>query len=108
MAMSEEFLEREILGRVRMDRRSFVKKLVAGAVFAVPVVASFDMLTSQSGYGVASANGARLAAICARKEAERQIAQTQLANLPPNAPAARRTRLQNRINTLTAFINANC
>jgi hypothetical protein len=44
--MSEDHLEREVLGEVGMDRRNFVKKLVLGAAFAVPVISSFDMLTS--------------------------------------------------------------
>jgi hypothetical protein len=46
--MSEDHLEREVLGEVGMDRRNFVKKLVLGAAFAVPVISSFDMLTSHS------------------------------------------------------------
>ncbi|MCU1451849.1 MAG: hypothetical protein JWP02_4019 [Acidimicrobiales bacterium] len=44
--MSEDHLEREVLGDLGLDRRSFVKKLVLGAAFAVPVISSFDMLTS--------------------------------------------------------------
>jgi hypothetical protein len=41
--MSEEQLEREVLSRVELDRRSFVKRVVLGTSFAVPVVASFQM-----------------------------------------------------------------
>ena len=42
--VSGDALERdEVLARVRMDRRGFVKKLVVGAAFASPVVASFAM-----------------------------------------------------------------
>ncbi len=33
----------EIVNRVAMHRRSFVKRLVVGTAFAVPVVSSFDM-----------------------------------------------------------------
>jgi hypothetical protein len=51
--MSEDHLEREVLGEIGMDRRSFVKKLVLGAAFAVPVISSFDMLTSSIAAGVA-------------------------------------------------------
>lgn len=49
--MSEEFLEREVLDRVAMGRRAFVKKLVLGAAFAIPAVTSFNMLTSESAFG---------------------------------------------------------
>jgi hypothetical protein len=42
--MSGDALDRdEVLARVRMDRRSFVKKLVVGAAFTSPIVASFAM-----------------------------------------------------------------
>jgi hypothetical protein len=57
--MSDAELEDEILGHVGMDRRSFVKRLILGGAFAVPVVASFDMGALA---GVASArqpNGTR-------------------------------------------------
>lgn len=40
--MGEEPLD-EIVNQVGSDRRSFVKKLVVGTAFAVPVVSSFDM-----------------------------------------------------------------
>jgi hypothetical protein len=33
----------EIVERVNEDRRRFVRRLVAGGAFAVPLVASFDM-----------------------------------------------------------------
>jgi hypothetical protein len=48
--MSDEELEREVLARVGMDRRAFVKRMVLGSAFAVPIVASFDMehLTSDA------------------------------------------------------------
>jgi hypothetical protein len=39
----EEFERDETLGKVGMDRRAFVKKLLVGGVFAAPVVASFSM-----------------------------------------------------------------
>lgn len=39
--MSEEELDAEILRRVPMDRRTFVRRAILGAAFAVPVVASF-------------------------------------------------------------------
>lgn len=57
--MSEDQLERDVLGRAGIDRRSFIKKMVVGAAFAVPVVVSFDMLTSNVADGVTctTANG---------------------------------------------------
>ena len=106
--MSEDFLEREVLRKVSIDRRSFVKKLVAGAAFAVPVIASFDMLTSQSGYGVASSNGSRHQAICQAKTQLRDSLKNELDNLPNDAPQRERSFLQNKVNNLTAYLNANC
>jgi hypothetical protein len=41
--MSDEELEREVLGRVGIDRRDFVGRMLRGAAFTVPVIASFDM-----------------------------------------------------------------
>jgi hypothetical protein len=41
--MSEEELERKVLDRVGVDRRAFVKRMLRGAAFTVPVIASFDM-----------------------------------------------------------------
>ena len=42
--VSGDALERdEVLARVGMDRRGFVKRLVVGAAFASPIVASFAM-----------------------------------------------------------------
>jgi hypothetical protein len=43
--MSEDELDRDVLSRVGIDRREFVKRLMLGSAFAVPVVASFDMGT---------------------------------------------------------------
>src|SRR3954447_15617522 len=42
--MSEDHLEREVLGKVRMDRRNFIKKAIVGTAFVMPAIASFDML----------------------------------------------------------------
>jgi hypothetical protein len=50
--MSEDQFDRSVLSRAAMDRRSFIKKVVLGTAFAVPVVASFDMLTSSMASGV--------------------------------------------------------
>src|SRR6188768_2253872 len=36
-------VEREILERVRMNRRGFVRKVIVSTAFATPVLASFDM-----------------------------------------------------------------
>ena len=44
--MSEEQLERELLGQVAVDRRTFMRRYVVGAAFAAPVVASFFMRSS--------------------------------------------------------------
>ncbi len=41
--MPEEQLDREVLERVAVDRRSFVKRVVLGTGFAVPIIASFNM-----------------------------------------------------------------
>src|SRR5438874_45155 len=49
--MSEDQLDHDVLSRVGIDRRSFIKKVVIGTAFAVPVVASFDMLTSSLASG---------------------------------------------------------
>jgi hypothetical protein len=106
--MSEDFLERKVLGRVPMDRRAFVKKLVLGAAFAVPAIASFDMLTSTTGYGTVGPNGGRQGQICRSKVDERDWLQQTLHNLPANAPAALKTRLQSKINSVDAYLAANC
>jgi hypothetical protein len=60
--MSEDHLEREVLGEIGMDRRSFVKKLVLGAAFAVPVISSFDMLTSSIAGGATTCTTANATA----------------------------------------------
>ena len=44
--MSEEF-EREVLRRVPFDRRAFIKKMVVGAAFVAPVIASFIECVSE-------------------------------------------------------------
>jgi len=46
----------EIVERVNDDRRRFVRRLVAGAAFAVPVVSSFDMtsLSMNAAFGQSS------------------------------------------------------
>jgi hypothetical protein len=44
-----EFEQDEVIARVRMDRRGFVKKLIVGGVFAGPIVASFTMNDLASG-----------------------------------------------------------
>jgi hypothetical protein len=41
--LSDEELERGVLEHVEMDRRAFVKRVVVGTAFAVPLVASFNM-----------------------------------------------------------------
>ena len=40
--MSEEPFD-EIVERVGVTRRSFVRRLVVGTTFAIPVISSFDM-----------------------------------------------------------------
>ncbi len=42
--MSDEEFEREVLDGVSVDRRGFVKRMVFGAAFAVPVISSFSMV----------------------------------------------------------------
>lgn len=51
--MSEEELDREVLQHVGMDRRTFIKRVVLGTAFAIPVIASFPM----SGLGAGSGGG---------------------------------------------------
>lgn len=46
--MSDDELEREILSKVGFDRRAFVKRMILGSAFAVPIVASFEMDTLTS------------------------------------------------------------
>jgi hypothetical protein len=41
--MSEDELDRRVLARISLDRREFVKRVLRGAAFTVPVIASFDM-----------------------------------------------------------------
>ena len=107
--MSEEFLEREVLGRVSMNRRAFVRKFIVGAAFAVPAIASFDMLTSKAGYGVGAPNGiSRHDLICKRKTAIRDALQNEYNNLPSNAPDALKTRLKHRIDEFNAYLVAHC
>jgi hypothetical protein len=43
--MSDDEFEAEVVKRVGMDRRTFVRRLLLGSAFAVPVVASFDLST---------------------------------------------------------------
>jgi len=62
--MSGDDLDREVLSLVGIDRRQFVKRLMVGSAFAVPVVASFVMaaLTSAAGeQSQALANGVSFA-----------------------------------------------
>ncbi len=57
--MSEDQFEHDILGKAAMGRRSFIKKVILGTAFAIPVIASFDMLTSPlaSGETCIASNG---------------------------------------------------
>jgi hypothetical protein len=41
--MDDDGLESEVLSKVGTDRRTFVKRLVVGSAFAIPLVASFDV-----------------------------------------------------------------
>jgi hypothetical protein len=41
--MSEDEFQHEVLDAVAEDRRAFLKKMVVGAAFAVPAIASFNM-----------------------------------------------------------------
>jgi hypothetical protein len=63
--MSEEELEREVLAQVGVDRRGFVKRMLRGAAFTVPVIASFDMNSALAE---------------ARKTRRRGVAQIQFSN----------------------------
>jgi hypothetical protein len=41
--MSEDEFDRQVLARISLDRREFVKRVLRGAAFTAPVIASFDM-----------------------------------------------------------------
>jgi hypothetical protein len=41
--MSDDELQQDVLSKVQVDRRTFVKRALLGTAFAVPVVASFEM-----------------------------------------------------------------
>jgi|GEM_PF-6354488 len=49
--MSEDQLENEVLSQVAMDRRTFVRRIVLGTAFALPVVASFPLGALGAGNG---------------------------------------------------------
>jgi hypothetical protein len=106
--MSEEF-EREVLPRVPLDRRAFLKRMAVTAAFAAPVVASFNMIGLDAGvaHGFTSNTG-RQASICRAKIEERNALQSADASLPPDAPPSAHNRLQRRIDRLTTYINTNC
>ena len=56
--MSDEEFEAEIVKRVGMDRRTFVRRMLLSGAFAVPVIASFDMSTlTMSSAAAATPNG---------------------------------------------------
>lgn len=59
--MSDPELDREILSRVAVNRRTFVKRAILGTAFAVPIVASFDMqhLTAETEAARAPYGGVR-------------------------------------------------
>ena len=48
--------EEELADRVDDSRRSFVRRLVVGSAFAVPVVSSFDMTTLSMNLAAAQAH----------------------------------------------------
>jgi hypothetical protein len=54
--MSEQELD-EVLTHVGVDRRTFVKRIVLGTAFAVPVVASFEMDSLAAAPAVRTPNG---------------------------------------------------
>ena len=49
--MSEDQLENEVLSQVAMDRRTFVRRIVLGSAFALPVIASFPLGALGAGTG---------------------------------------------------------
>ena len=106
--MSEEF-EREVLRRFPLDRRAFLKKMVLGAAFAAPVIASFNMVGLDAGtaHGLTT-NTSRQTLLCQQKKALRTRLNSELGGLSPGAPAALKVRLQKRINALDTWIAANC
>lgn len=49
--MSDDQLENEVLSQVAMDRRTFVRRIVLGTAFALPVIASFPLGALGAGQG---------------------------------------------------------
>jgi hypothetical protein len=90
--MSEEEFEREVAGRFAVDRRAFIKKMVVGAAFAAPVIASFNMV----GLGAGTAHGSitsNTSGICNKLEKQLQGVNTAYNSLPPNGSARARAIL---------------
>jgi len=106
--MSEDF-ERKVLRHVPLDRREFIKKMIVGAAFAAPAIASFNMvgLGAGSAHGLTSNVVSRHDLTCRIKTDAAARLQTQINNLPPNAPPALKARLQKRLDSLNAWLIAN-
>jgi len=82
--MSDEEFDRRIAGRIAFDRRAFIKKMVVGAAFAAPAVASFNML----GFGTAQGFTSNTSG-CGKLQKELQGLETAYAVLPVTAKRQR-------------------
>jgi hypothetical protein len=79
--MSDEEFDRRIAGRAAFDRRAFIKKMVVGAAFAAPAVASFNMLGLGTAQGLFTSNTTG----CGKLQKELQALQTAYAATPPGS-----------------------
>ena len=89
--MSDEEFEREIAGRLAFDRRAFIRKMVVGAAFAAPAIASFNMV----GLGAGTAEGRTFlsnTSICGKLNKELRAVQTAYSN-SASSPQAQRILL---------------
>ena len=108
--MSDEEFEREVAGRLAFDRRAFIKKMVVGAAFAAPAIASFNMVGLGAGtaHGLFTSNTTNQSGICAKKEKELHAVTVAYNSLPPGASPQSRAILQAEMQSLQAYINTHC
>jgi uncharacterized membrane protein YcgQ (UPF0703/DUF1980 family) len=111
--MSDEEFERRIGDRLSVDRRAFIKKMVIGAAFAAPVVASFNMV----GVGAGTALGLNTSNTtggtgtqCAQKEKQLRSVETAYAivNATPHASQQSKNFLWNEILSLEQYLATHC
>jgi hypothetical protein len=110
--MSDEEFERNVSHRLVSDRRAFIKKMVVGAAFAAPAIASFNMVGLGAGvaHGHLTSNTTHQSPLCRVKERELQSLLTAYSSVAavPGVPAIALERLQLEIQSVEAFLAANC